>query len=306
MAKTGEKTYTDELYAEFERRKEKLLSRLGSALRRQQGKLKKLSAALKETENAGMFQRCGELLKANLKKLRRGWGKVKVTDYYSEGQPEITIELAKEKTPLENMKAYFKRAKKLRHGRPKIEREMALAGQEITRLEGLSVSLANISNPQAFEDAAVEVEAALAPKRPKKLKGRPQGRLGPRRFVSSDGYEILVGRNQRQNDRLTLTIASGRDLFMHASGSPGSHIIIRLSPKGDPPRRTMLEAANLAVYYSKSRNRRHGEVSWTHVKNVSKPRGAKPGLVYLAKHRVLSIELDRELVKMLRENAKEL
>lgn len=303
MAGSDEKTYTNELYAQFKRRREKLLSRLASAVRRQQGKLKKLAGALAETENAHDLQRCGELLKANLKRIRRGWGKVKVTDYYSEGQPEIVIELAKEKTPLENMKAYFKRARKLRNGRPKIEREMALAREEITRLEGLSVSVANVSSLEDFEERAGEVEAALAPKKSRKPKGMSRLKLGPRRFVSSEGYDILVGRNQRQNDRLTLTIASGRDLFMHAGGSPGSHVIIRASAKGGPPKQTMLEAANLAIYYSKSRNRRYAEVSWTHVKHVSKPRGAKPGLVYLAKHKVFGVEPDRELVKMLHESS---
>jgi predicted ribosome quality control (RQC) complex YloA/Tae2 family protein len=124
--------------------------------------------------------------------------------------------------------------------------------------------------------------------------------------VSSEGYEILVGRNQRQNDRLTLTIARGSDLFMHAGGAPGSHVIIRSKGTGDFPKLTMLEAANLAVYYSKARNSRFVEVSWTRVKNVRKPRGAKPGLVYLSRHKILAIEPDEELVRILHENAKEL
>ncbi len=280
----------------------KLVSRLEAAIRRQKGKLRKLSGALEDCGNEEKYRRFGELLKANLAAFKRGRARVKVVDFYSEGQPEITIELAKDKMPLENMESYFKRARKCRRGRPRIERQMENARAQIMHLEGLLLEIRN-SN---FEITNM-VEEALAPKGPKKKpKGIPAAKLGPRRFVSSDGCEILVGRNQRQNDRLTLTIARGSDLFMHAGSSPGSHVIVRAAAKKGAPRRTMVEAANLAVYYSKLRNSRYAEVSWTRVKNVSKPRGAKPGLVYLARHKVLGIEPDEELVKMLHENAKEL
>jgi predicted ribosome quality control (RQC) complex YloA/Tae2 family protein len=248
----------------------------------------------------------GELLKVSLSKFRRGQGTVKVVDYYAEGQPEIEIEIAKDKTPLENMEKYFKRARKLRAGRPRIESEMERTGEEISLLESLRSSVAEIPEPGDMSEIAGRVEKALAPKKPKKRKGVPQAKLGPRRFVSSQDYEILVGRNQRQNDRLTLTIARGTDLFMHSSGASGSHVIVRTGGRGTAPRQTMLEAANLAIYYSKMRNNRYAEVSWTRVKHVSKPRGAKPGLVYLSKHKVLGIEPDEELVKMLHENAREL
>jgi predicted ribosome quality control (RQC) complex YloA/Tae2 family protein len=284
----------------------KLVSRLEKALRRQEGKLRKLSTALGECANEEEYRRCGELLKANLSKLRRGQSKVKVIDYYSNGQQEIEIKVARNKTPLENMEAYFRRARKLRSGRPRIEREIELTQEAISELEGLHTSVADACGIEELEALAAQVNAALAPKKPKKIKGKPRSRLGPKRFVSSGGYEILVGRNQRQNDRLTLTIARGSDLFMHSGGSPGSHVIIRAGGKRDFPRQTMLEAANLAVYYSKLRNSRYAEVSYTQVKNVSKPRGAKPGLVYLSRHKVLGVEPDEEMVKMLHENAKEL
>ena len=292
--------------AQVQELRKKLTSKLDAAGRRQRGKLKKLSEALAECQNEEKYRRFGELLKANLSELKRGQKKAKVPDYYANGQPEIEIELMPEKTPLENMEYYFRRARKLKRGRPRIEREMGGARDAVGRLEGLAVSVANASDYEKLVEVARKVEEALAPKKPKKPKGMPLAKLGPKRFVSSEGYEILVGRNQRQNDRLTLTIARGSDLFMHAGGAPGSHVVIRSKGSGDFPKQTMVEAANLAAYYSKARNSRFVEVSWTHVKNVRKPRGAKPGLVYLSRHKILAIEPDEELVRILHANAKEL
>jgi predicted ribosome quality control (RQC) complex YloA/Tae2 family protein len=300
---TGERESAD---AELQQLRRKLVSKLDAAIRRRRGKLKKLSEALAECGNEEKYRRFGELLKANLSVLKRGQDRAKVADYYAENQPEIEIELVPEKTPLENMERYFKRARKLRRGRPRIEKEMEAARDEASRLDGLAVSVENAPDYEKLVEIAQKVEEALAPKRLKKPKGTPLAKLGPKRFVSSEGYEILVGRNQRQNDRLTLTIAHGSDLFMHAGGAPGSHVIIRAQGPRDFPRQTMLEAANLAAHYSKARNSRFVEVSWTHVKNVRKPRGAKPGLVYLSKHKILAIEPDEELVRILHTNAREL
>ena len=291
---------------ELQELRKKLASKLDNAVRRQRGKLKKLSEALAECNNEEKYRRFGELLKVNLSHLKRGQEKAKIPDYFAEGQPEIEIEMMPEKTPLENMEQYFRRARKLKRGKPRIEKEMEATRDTVARLEGLAASVANTSDYEKLVEIAQKVEEALAPRKPKKLKGRPLAKLGPKRFVSSEGYEILVGRNQRQNDRLTLTIARGSDLFMHAGGAPGSHVIIRSTGSNDFPKQTMLEAANLAVYYSKARNSRFVEVSWTRVKNVRKPRGAKPGLVYLSRHKILAIEPDEELVRILHTNAKEL
>ena len=109
------------LQGELEGLRDKLSLRLEASLRRRAGKLRKLSAALDECANEEKYRRWGELLKASLSMFGRGQDKVKVIDYYTEGQPEIEIDISREKTPLENMEVYFKRARKLRNGRPRIE-----------------------------------------------------------------------------------------------------------------------------------------------------------------------------------------
>ena len=298
----SESSHMNDRTEDFEKLREKLAARLSKAIRRHQGKLKKLGQALAETAQEETLRQRGELLKAHLSDIRRGQKCVKVVDYYDDERREITIEIDPTKTAEENMKAFFKRARKMRSGKPRIEKEIASTQAQIEHLEKLSINLDNAEGPR-LEEIAVEIRETLAPKKPKKPKGVPRAKLGPRRFTSSDGYEILVGRNQRQNDKLTLAIARGRDIFMHSGGSPGSHVIIRAKGQGEaiPPEQTMLEAANLAVYYSKLRNSKYAEVSWTFVKHVSKPRGAKPGLVYLAKHKTLGIEPDARLVKILHE-----
>jgi len=290
----------------FELKQNGLLSKLDKALERRRGKLRVLDRALEECANEERLRKYGELLKANLSILKRGMKSVKVADYYEGEGEEIVIELAADKTPIKNMEAYFRRARKLRKGKPRIETEIELTKGEADWFEDLRNRAESAKDEESLRIVSVEADKALAPKKPKKMKARPGKKLGPKHFVSSDGFDILVGRNQRQNDRLTLTIARGNDIFMHSSGAAGSHIIIRMEKDKEAPRRTMVEAANLALYYSKLRNSRYAEVSWTRVKNVSKPRGAKPGLVYLSKHKTLGIEPDEDLIKMMHENAKEL
>ena len=282
--------------------RDSLVSKVEAALRRQEGKVRKLLQALEECGREERYSRYGELLKANLSRLSRGQKTATVVDYFSPGGPEIEIELALDKTPLENMQACFKRARKLRNGRPRVERELKAAREQAGCLKALLDRVREVQQPHALAELQAQAEPLLSHRKPKKPAKQPQARLGPRRFVSSDGFEILVGRNQRQNDALSLSVARGCDLFLHASGSPGSHVIIRTGGR-QVPRKTMLEAANLAVYYSKSPTRRFAQVSWTRVKNVSKPRGAKPGLVYLSAHRTLDIKPDSALVKILHDNA---
>ena len=124
---------------------------------------------------------------------------------------------------------------------------------------------------------------------------------GPRRFVSSDGYAMLVGRDDDENDELTIRMARGNDVFLHASGYAGSHVIIRRSDEREIPTRTLVEAAQLAAHYSKAKTLGRVEVSWTPRKFVSKPRGAKPGLVMLSRHKTIVVRPDAALVRDLKE-----
>ncbi len=121
-------------------------------------------------------------------------------------------------------------------------------------------------------------------------------RLHPNRYLSRDGLEIWVGRNDDGNDFLTTRLARGNDLFFHLDGAPGSHVVLRTGGRGDPPQESVLDACELAVHFSKARKAANAEVHVVPIKQVCKPRGAKPGLVWVTGGR--SVRLRRESARL--------
>jgi predicted ribosome quality control (RQC) complex YloA/Tae2 family protein len=119
------------------------------------------------------------------------------------------------------------------------------------------------------------------------------GRLRPRRYRTDQGLEIWVGRSEEGNDYLTTRLARGNDLFFHLEGYPGSHVILRTQGKTDPPAESVLDACELAVHFSKLKQAGQADVHVTSVKNVRKPKGAKPGLVYVLRGKTIRLRRDR-------------
>ncbi|MBK6426300.1 MAG: DUF814 domain-containing protein [Blastocatellia bacterium] len=120
---------------------------------------------------------------------------------------------------------------------------------------------------------------------------------GARRFVSSDGYEILVGRTSAANDELTFKIARPSDIWLHAADYPGSHVVVKLLKRGDVPHRTLLEAAQLAAYFSQAKDDALVDVRYTERKFVGKPRGASPGLVRLQRFKTVAVRPSSDLAR---------
>ena len=120
----------------------------------------------------------------------------------------------------------------------------------------------------------------------------------PRRYRTASGLEIWVGRSDEANDYLTTRLARGKDLFFHLAGAPGSHVILRTEGRDDPPGEAVLDACELAVYFSKQKNAGSAEIHVVPIKNVKKPKGAKPGLVYVTGGR--SLHLRRESTRLVR------
>ncbi|MBY0399477.1 NFACT RNA binding domain-containing protein, partial [Myxococcota bacterium] len=133
------------------------------------------------------------------------------------------------------------------------------------------------------------------PSLPAAYRDRPR-RLHPRRYATAAGLEIWVGRSDEANDFLTTRLARGKDLFFHLAGAPGSHVILRTEGRDDPPSEAILDACELAVHFSKQKNAGSAEVHVVPIKNVKKPKGAKPGLVYVTGGR--SVRLRREAARL--------
>jgi predicted ribosome quality control (RQC) complex YloA/Tae2 family protein len=274
---------------------------LGRYEKRLRAKEKKLRDSLKETERAGEFRELGELLKGCLHLMKRGMSEVEVPDYSAgEGKTRI-VPLNVKKTPRENVEFFFKKYRKLERGAGRIADELERLETDLAEHKAACKELDGLEG----EDALLGFRkryAWLVPKR--KAKGPSHAQpSGPRKFVSSDGFVILMGRDDRENDVLTIRTAAGNDVFLHAGGFPGSHVIIRHVKGKDIPLRTLMEAAQIAAHYSKAKGRAKVEISYTPRKYVSKPRGAKPGLVMLSCRKTLLIKPDPGAVRELKERA---
>ncbi len=284
--------------------------RLGQALSRERKALERRHASLRrDLEAAGEadgLRRQGELLKVALDRVEPGADAVRVQDF--ETGEEVEIPLDPSRSARENMEAVFKRyRKRIRSAEPvtaqlgEVEARLAENAELATALEAQSGDVASLAalaeRPDARRLLARYAPRPLPQKRPRRETG-PPARLRPRRYAASGGLEIWVGRSDEGNDHLTMRLARGKDLFLHLEGSPGSHVILRTEGRDDPPSEALLEAAELAVHFSKHRKVTRADVHVVPVKNISKPRGAKPGLVYVTGGR--SLRLRREPARLKR------
>jgi predicted ribosome quality control (RQC) complex YloA/Tae2 family protein len=291
-----ERSYAD---TEREGAQEDLTLRIGRALRheakaldRKQGKLARELAA---AEADARLERQGELLKTALPRIRRGDREVVVRDF--ETGEEVAIALDPTLAPAENLDRLFERYRKavrtLTKGGARLDVVKA-ARAEIGALEAALAAAA--SDPAALaalaerpEVARLLAERAPAPAAAPARRQRPRevrlaGRdvpasLAPRRYRTESGLEVWVGRSDAANDFLSTRLARGRDLFFHLDGAPGSHVILCTEGRDDPPSEAVLDACELAVHFSKQKNATRADVHVVPIRNVRKPKGAKPGLV---------------------------
>lgn len=254
---------------------------------------------LQKSEGRDEIRRDAELITANLYRIKKGDGSVTVEDYYEPDCPPRTIKLDPLKTPQNNAAAMFKEYTKLKTAEQHLT---ALIAEGERQLEYLNSVLDEIVRAETEDDLA-EIKAELVQtgyiKKPRGTKERKHKKQGPMRFVSSDGFEILVGRSNAQNDELTTKTARRTDVWLHTKLVHGSHVII--SCEGlTPPESTIEQAAKLAVYYSQAREGGKTDVDFTMVRNVRKPSGSLPGKVIYTDYSTVSVTADETLTENLR------
>ncbi len=247
-------------------------------LERAINKLSKLKEEQLQAENADVQKIYGELILANLYQIQMGMEEVTVTDYYSEDQSEITIPLKPRLTPSENSQKYYKKYNKLKNAQIEISKQIEETEAEITYLDHVLTNIDNTIDTTNLDEIRAELAEIGYMKKKFVKKGKKHVKSKPLEYVSSDGFEILVGRNNKENDNLTLKFASNKDIWLHTKIIPGSHVIIR-THGSEVPEATIIEAASIAAYHSKAKMSSQVPVDYTLVKNVSKPSGAKPGMV---------------------------
>lgn len=265
-----------------ERMKQKsadLLRIIHTNLERLSKKLIIQQQTLRDAENKEEYKMYGDLLTAGIYLIKQGESEVTMPNYFAEGSPQIRIPISPMLTPAQNAQRYYKKYTKAKTAEIEVTKQLQTTEREIEYLES---ALALAENCLCTEDInAIRAELAEEGylKRRTEQKRRKQEISKPHHFISSDGFDIYVGKNNLQNDTLTLRFANTSDIWFHTKKIHGSHTVIKLGINKDVPKSTMLEAAQLAAYFSKARASNQVPVDYTGIKNVRKPNGAKPGMV---------------------------
>lgn len=243
-------------------------------------KLSKQEREISDAEKRDIFKIYGELITANIYQLKEGLEEVELDNFYSENYEKIKIKLSKNLTPSENAQKYFKKYNKLKTAYSIVSKELVKTKEEISYLEHILLALETSTEVEELDEIREELikEGYLKRSNSKKSKKQTKSTSQPHHYKSSDGFDIYVGKNNNQNDYLTLRFASKEDIWLHTKVIPGSHVIIK-SEGRDVPENTILEAAYLAGFYSKGKMSSNVPIDYTERKNVKKPNGAKPGMV---------------------------
>jgi predicted ribosome quality control (RQC) complex YloA/Tae2 family protein len=267
-------------------------------------KISNLEDDLAEAHKAEEIKKRGELLKSILHVIEPGSDAVVARDY--ETGEMLEIALNPRLSPAQNLESYFARYQKEARGVAMIERQLLEAHSARGEVDGLHGRLQDImgqNNPdlQLLRDLtqnrlmrkllARHYPASKAPKAPQgvRKKADVSTRLLPKRYLTEDGLEIWVGRSDEGNDYLSTRLARGNDLFFHLDGYPGSHVVLRTEGKQDAPQNSILAACELAIHFSKLKNAGRADVHVAHIKDVKKPKGAKPGLVYVLRGKTIHL-----------------
>ncbi len=275
---------------EFEQKAAAARRRLNAEIRKREKLIKNLESDLVKHGDPEQWKRYGDLLLANMGRIRREGDKIVVTDYFDDKLPDIEIPAEPHATPSETAEIYFKRYTKARNGVAAISGRIKTVNAEIASLRSKMDELESAISSQD-ENAITDYLPAKKPTVSKaKVKKEEAEVKGARRFISSDGFEMLVGKKAADNDFLTFRVARSMDTWLHAADYPGSHVVVRNPGKKEVPSRTLIEAARLAAFYSDAREMPKAAVRYTLRKFVNKPRKAAPGLVSLSSFKTILVE----------------
>ena len=292
-------TMLDEFYsgkAERDRVKQQakdLHKFLNNEVKKNEKKLKIHRNTMKKAEGAEAFQKLGELITANMHLIQKGDAYVDVLDYYDPEQNLLRIDLQTDKTPSENAQRLFTRYRKLVNSKSVVTREIHKTIHEINYLRNLRQQV-ETAREIDIEEIRDELKEQGYLKKQKQAKQKKSKKIKPDEYTSSDGTTILVGRNNKQNEFVTHKMAHRNDIWLHTLNIPGSHVVIR---SNTPTEQTLIEAAQLAAYFSQARLSDSVPVDYTEVRHVKKPAGGKPGYVTYDNQKSLKVTPSDKLTK---------
>ena len=294
----------DEFYEERDRqdrmrvKAQDLLRLLANASERLSRKINLQRGELARSEDREHLRVCGDLINANLYRIERGSAFADLENFYDENRL-MRVKLDPALNATQNAQKYYKEYRKAKTARQVLGEQIAQAEQELLYVDSVFDCLSRAQSESELNEIRQELreEGYLKAVRDKR---KPPAPLAPLEFVSSEGFRILVGRNNRQNDKLTLKQANNNDIWLHTKNIPGSHTIIVTGGR-QPGDATLKEAAMLAAYHSRAKDSSQVPVDYTQVRYVSKPQGAKPGMVIYVHYQTLFVTPQHELTEKLKK-----
>ena len=294
----------DEFYEERDRqdrmrvKAQDLLPLLANASERLSRKINLQRGELARSEDREHLRVCGDLINANLYRIERGSAFADLENFYDENRL-MRVKLDPALNATQNAQKYYKEYRKAKTAQQVLGEQIAQAEQELLYVDSVFDCLSRAQSESELNEIRQELreEGYLKAVRDKR---KPPAPLAPLEFVSSEGFRILVGRNNRQNDKLTLKQANNNDIWLHTKNIPGSHTIIVTGGR-QPGDATLKEAAMLAAYHSRAKDSSQVPVDYTQVRYVSKPQGAKPGMVIYVHYQTLFVTPQHELTEKLKK-----
>ena len=254
---------------------------------------------LLECDSMERDRRRGDLLSANLYRIQRGDAEATVEDFYEPDAPLVTIPLDVCLTPAQNAQHYYKRYQKACTAKKKLTGLIAAGEQEQSYIDSVFDALTRAECESDIVQLRLELIEQGYLRENRRNAGKPPKPMQPLHFRSDDGFDIYVGRNNRQNDQMTLKTAQKSDIWLHTQAVHGAHVILE-TDGSTPPDRTVEQAAMLAAYYSKGRGSAQVRVDYCPVKYVKKPPGARPGMVIYSNYQTAFVTPDAALAERLR------
>jgi len=253
---------------------------------------------LEQCANRDIYKLYGDLLSANIYRIQKGDRVLLTQNFYDEGCPEIEIKLDMMKTPSQNIQHYYNEYKKSATAEKKLSEQISKGEEELQYIDSVFDALTRASTENEITQLRLELsEQGYIKSYSKKIK--PEKSLPPIEYKSSDGFTILVGRNNVQNDKLTLKLAEKSDIWLHTQLITGSHVLILTDGK-IPPDRTVEEACIIASVNSRGKDSNLVPVDYCHARYVKKPSGAKPGKVIFTNYKTAFVRPDIQLAESLR------
>lgn len=273
-------------------RRSNLRKALQTRISRLANKLTASRQALKESEDRDQYRVFGDLISANVHRIARGSKQIELENFYSETMEPITIPLDVKKTPWENAQSNYKKYSKLKKAHGLLKREIPQLEEELQYLNQVLETIDHVGEEDELDEIREELQRGgylriLRTDAKKKSKRKPSQ---PLQYRTEEGLLVYVGRNNQQNDRLTLKEAGKSDYFLHAKGISGSHVILKTEGR-EPSESSIYDAAFLAAKYSSLKLEDSVPVDYTEKKNVYKAKGSKPGMVYYNDFKTIQVDL---------------